>query len=212
VPPPAPRSKVTPVTLALALLVAGATGVLAITGVGGLGISAVFAAALAVVGLGLVVAAFRHTGRGLIAAAVPLVLLTVVTAAAGSVTSRFGDGDPGGPVRGVGDVKAAPTAAALVAPGYRTGLGDVELDLRGLPAGPVPVSTQIESGAGDIDVRVPATADVTVTCRSGVGDVDCLGRDGEVTGLVDTGPDGPGGPVVTLTAQSGAGDVEVRRG
>jgi len=211
-PPPTPRSKVTPVTLALALLAAGATGVLAITGVGGIGIGTVFAAALAVVGLGLVAAAFRHTGRGLIIAAVPLVLLTVVTAAAGSLTSRFGDGDPGGPVRGVGDVRAAPVAAALVAPSYRTGLGDVDLDLRGIPAGPVPVRTQIESGAGDLTVRVPEDADVTVSCRSGVGDVDCLGRDGEVTGLVDLGRDGPGGPVVDLTLQSGAGDVEVRRG
>ena len=73
-----------------------------------------------------------------------------------------------------------------------------------------PVHTQVHSGAGDVTVIVPATADVTATCESGAGTADCLGRGaGPVN---DLGPDGPGGPRIDLQAVSGGGDVEVRRG
>lgn len=219
-PGPAPRRSVlTPVTLALALIAAGAVGAATLAGLPGASITATWAAALGVVGLGLLVGGLRGSGRGLLVAAVPLLLLTVVSATAGTVADRFdpdgsgpGGFGPGGFGRGAGDVTAAPTAAALVAPGYRTGLGDIDLDLRGVGATVSgPVRSTVSSGAGDITVTVPATADVTVTCRSGVGDVDCLGRDDDGT-VVDTGSDGPGGPQFDLTVESGAGDLEVTRG
>lgn len=210
--PAAPRSRLTPITLALALLVGGALAILRLAAFPGLPMSAVFGGALAVVGLGLLVGAFRPGGRGLVAAAVPLVVLTVVSAAAGG-GSGFGDDDGDGASRGLGDVSAAPAAAALVAPTYRTGLGEVDLDLGRVTATPTgPVRTTVQTGAGDARVTVPATADVAATCRSGVGDVDCLGRPGEVATVVDPGPDGPGGPVFDLIVESGAGAVEVRRG
>ena len=211
--PAPPRSRHTPVTLAIALLVAGALGVLGLLGVAGVSVSAVLASALAVVGLGLVVGAFRHRGRGLVVAGVPLVVLTVLSAGSGLPPSAS-DG-PGGPPDGVRDVRAAPAAAALVARDYRSGLGDVDLDLRALTAGAPPVTTTVASGAGDVSVLLPRDAGVRLTCRSGVGTVDCLGRSGDVAGLVDPGvapPGGPPGPVIDLTVSSGAGDVEVHRG
>jgi predicted membrane protein len=68
---------------------------------------------------------------------------------------------------------------------------------------------------GDITVWVPQTADVDLTCRAGVGDLQCLGRtqDGadnriEVT---DNGSDGVGGLRINLTARAGVGHVEVHR-
>ena len=83
-----------------------------------------------------------------------------------------------------------------VAPEYRTGLGDIDLDLTDLavpPPGTPPAHTIVESGAGDVTVKVPETADVTVSCSHGLGEVDCLGLTSDVAGHVDLGPDGPGG-------------------
>lgn len=213
-----PRSVLTPVTLALALVAAGLAGVALLLGLPGAAPVWIPAAALGVVGIGLVVGSIapRRPRRGLVIAALPLLILTVLGSLA---ASQPGFRPPwAGPdnsvTRGAGDVTAAPTLAAAVAPDYRTGLGDVHLDLTRLAVAPgaPPVRTTVESGAGDVTVRVPATADVTVTCGSGVGDVDCLGVPRSVNDHVDLGPDGPGGPVIALTAHSGAGDVKVDRG
>ena len=216
--PKPPRSRVVPVTLAAALLAAGLVAGLGLLGVLPLGVTAVVGTALAVVGAGLVVGAFRRQGRSLVVAAVPLALVLV---AAANDDGRAGappwvdqiDGyqqsDGTGAVQSLGDARWRPVANA-VAPAYETAYGDADLDLRDLTPAPLPVRTQVQSGAGDVTVTVPATADVTATCESGGGDADCLGRGaGPVT---DLGPDGPGGPRIELQAVSGAGDVEVRRG
>jgi phage shock protein PspC (stress-responsive transcriptional regulator) len=218
VPDRGPRPLLTPVTLALALVAAGLAGVALLLGLPGASPVWIPAAALAVVGLGLVVGSIapRRPRRGLVVAAVPLVILTVLGSLAVTQPAFTGPWtDPGGVDRGAGDVTQAPVLLTAVAPQYRTGLGDVDLDLTRLavpPAGAPPVRTVVESGAGDVTVRVPATADVTVSCESGVGDVDCLGLTSDVTGHVDPGPDGPGGLVLDVTARSGAGDVAVQRG
>lgn len=209
---PRRRGVLTPVTLALALLAAGLAAVGLLLGVPGVTGAWIPAAALAVVGLGLVVAGLRgRPRRGLVFIAIPLVLATVFGAYAATRPLDTGDGFVGDQ-RGVGDLVATPLTAAQVQPGYRTGFGDLTLDLSRMAPG-APVRTTVESGAGDITVTVPATADVTVTCANGVGDVDCLGRSGDdVSRLVDLGPDGPGGQVVDLTVRNGAGDLVVRRG
>lgn len=216
--PPAPRSRIVAVTLAAALVAAGAATVLGLTGLVPLGVTPVVGTALAVVGIGLVVGAFAHTGRGLVVAAVPLALVLLVAAGASGPWS--GDDGPWGPpwVDGGADGSASsaadgswtPAAVGMVAPSYSTGVGDAHLDLRSLPPGP-PVSTSVESGVGDVRVEVPLTADVTIDCATGVGEVDCLGRTGAGQSI-DLGPDGPGGQAISLRARSGAGDVEVTRG
>ena len=135
------------------------------------------AAALAVVGLGLVVGSIapRRPRRGLVVAALPLIILTVLgsLAAAQPGFRPPWAGPETGIGRGAGDVTAAPTLASAVAPDYRTGLGDVDLDLTRLavPPGAPPIRTTVETGAGDVTVRVPTTADVTVSCGNGRGDV-----------------------------------------
>lgn len=213
-----PRSALTPVTLALALVAAGLAGAALLTGAPFVTPVWVPAAALAVVGLGLVLGsiASRRPHRGLVIAALPLIVATVLgsLAATHPTWTPPWAGQDGSASRGAGDVRVAPTTAAAVAPDYRTGLGDVDLDLTRLAVAPgaAPIRTTVESGAGDVTVRVPENADVTVTCGSGVGDVNCLGITSDVTGHVDLGPDGPGGPVIDLTAHSGAGDLVVSRG
>ncbi len=214
-----PRPVLTPVTLALALVAAGLAGAALLVGLPGASPVWIPAAALAVVGVGLVVGSIapQRPRRGLVLAAVPLIILTVLGSLA-ATQPDFGapwTGPGSGVSRGAGDVTEAPVLLTAVAPQYRTGLGDIDLDLRRLAAPPVgapPVRTVVESGAGDVTVRVPATADVTVSCESGVGDVDCLGATSDVAGRVDLGPDGPGGLVLDVTARSGAGDVAVQRG
>lgn len=183
---------------------------LGLLGVLPLGVTPVAATALLVVGAGLLVGAFRHSGRGLIVAAVPLALLLVAAASDGP--GRFGDGRFGdGRPQGVGDAEWAPTSQ--VQPLYETSVGDATLDLRSLRDSPPvipPASTTVRSGTGDVTVLVPEFADVAADCTSGAGSVDCLDRGaGRYT---DLGPDGPGGAVIDLRAVSGVGDVEVRRG
>lgn len=212
--PKPPRSKLAPVTLGAALLAAGAMAGLGLLGLVPLGVTPLVATALAVVGAGLVVGAFLHRGRGLVVAAVPLALV-LVAAAHGAGDGPWRDsswrGGPGS-VQTLGEASWSPAPNA-VAPAYETAYGDARLDLRGLaatPPGAPPVRTQVQSGAGDVTVLVPPTADVTASCQSGGGDADCLGRGGGP--VTDLGPDGPGGPIIDLHAVSGAGDVEVRRG
>ncbi|WP_018330987.1 PspC domain-containing protein [Actinomycetospora chiangmaiensis] len=206
-----PRSALTPVVLALALLAAGLAAVGLLLGLPGMTGVWIPAAALAVVGIGLVGAGLSgRPRRGLVFVAIPLVVATVFGAYAATRPIDTGDGFVGDQ-RGMGDVIATPLSTAQVLPGYRTGFGDVTLDLSHLAPGG-PVRTTVEAGAGDVTVTVPATADVTVTCSDGVGTVDCLGRTGDTVRVVDPGPDGPGGQVVDLTVRTGAGDVAVRRG
>ncbi len=213
-----PRSVLTPVTLALALVAAGLAGAALLVGLPGATPVWIPAAALAVVGLGLVVGSIapRRPRRGLVVAALPLIILTVLgsLAAAQPGFRPPWAGPETGIGRGAGDVTAAPTLASAVAPDYRTGLGNIDLDLTRLavPPGAPPIRTTVETGAGDVTVRVPTTADVTVSCGNGRGDVNCLGATTDVTNRVDLGPDGPGGPVIDLTARSGIGDVAVLRG
>jgi predicted membrane protein len=122
-----------------------------------------------------------------------------------------------------GDLHVAPTTAAAVEPVYSHAAGDVEIDLSdvdlALPAGAVatPLHSRISNGVGDLQVLVPADADVTVNASSGVGNLEVLGqsRDGADLQLsvTDLGVDrvASGRPLV-LDIDMGAGNVEVQRG
>ena len=131
--PPLPdrrRSVLTAATIGLALLAGGVTGALVLAGSGSSGLRLIVGAMLAVVGIGLVIGAFRHSGRGLIAVAIPLVLISYLATSS--------------PVRhwqGAGELRAAPTTLDDIAPAYQRTIGVITLDLRGLnlnaPAGPV---------------------------------------------------------------------------
>ncbi|HEY4007561.1 MAG TPA: PspC domain-containing protein [Pseudonocardia sp.] len=233
-PPRRRRSRLTMVTIALALLggaIAGAVSMVA----DGPGVRLVAGVMLAVVGLGLVVGSFLHRGRGLILLAVPLMLL-----AYGSTRVQLTGTD----WRDSGDLRIAPTSASQLAPSYARGFGTVELDLRkldlaapvppvpppsgpppapGLPAppavpAPAPIATRISMQAGDVTVWLPADADVTVHCHADVGAVSCLGPETEGGPMADAhttdlGAGGkPGGRPLSLDITVGAGSVSVHRG
>ncbi len=211
-PPTEDHSRLTLTTLALALLAGGAVGTLALLVPGAVGPAAAPAAALAVVGVGLVIGAFRHSGRWLLPFAVVLAVATWLVSALPWADLRGG----------VGTIADAPRSAAAVAPEYRRGVGDValdlsELDLRTPPGAPeTTVRTAARVGIGSITVTVPRNADVVVRGSSGLGDVTVAGQSRSGSGasltVVDNGPDGPGGGRIELDADAALGTVTVGRG
>ncbi|GAA5140709.1 PspC domain-containing protein [Pseudonocardia adelaidensis] len=215
--PPPRRLPVTPVTLGVALIAGSATAVIMM--LGGMltlaNLDVLCGVVLAVLGAGLVVGAFLRTGRGLIPFALLLSALTWALVAA-PLDRWQGDG--------YGELVAAPTTVAALQPSYERGAGEIDLDLRNLdlavpPDGNTsPVRTRISMGAGDVTVRVPPAADVTVTARAGLGDVrfDRLeddGPDAHVQVIDDLGTDGVrSGRPLAIDIDAGLADVEVRRG
>lgn len=206
-PAPSPRRnpKVGLATFAVTLVVAGVGAALGSSGATWFSVQHIIGLALGVLGVGMVTGAFLNGGRGLIGWAIPLSI-------AGLVTTAVPISDYTG---GFGNIKATPHTAAEVQPVYQHTAGDIELDFTRLD-GTAPVTTEIRNAAGKTIVLVPVDADVRYSCEIEAGNVECLGNhtDGvhrpAVTGT-DLGPDGVGGPQITLKISQVAGSVEVRR-
>lgn len=198
--PEGPRSKITPITLGLALL----TGGIAVAFWPMLSAAQIAALLLGVVGLGLVVGSFLQGGRGLIPFAIPLALLTWVLHALPSSDLK------------VGGSYWDPVTAAQVQPHYGVTLGNGRLDLTGLRlADGQTVRTSVAVGAGETHVILPPNVDAQVSCQTQIGEVDCLGHTGSdrpaTVTVTDNGPDGPGGGKLILDVHSGIGQVHVER-
>ncbi len=213
-PPPRRRSRVTPVTLAAALLAGGVTGLVLLAAGGLTDLPVLFGVVLTVLGGGLLVGAFTRSGRGLIPFALLVSAVTWVVLAA--PLDRIANAPDA-------DLRLAPTTPAALLPHYEHPVGTVELDLRGMdlsvpPGAPVtPVATEIEAGVGTVEIRVPENADVRFTGSAGVGavafdDREDGGPDARLS-VVDLGADGiaSGRPLV-LDVHTGLGSVEVERG
>jgi phage shock protein PspC (stress-responsive transcriptional regulator) len=162
---------------------------------------------VAVFGAGMVLGALHgNDGRGLLWLVVPMSVLGV------ALTSVDFDGIDSDRV---GSINAKPTSVEQVDAHYATSIGEVDLDLTGLP-NTGSVTTEVEVGLGSAKVKVPADADVTVTCRAELGSVACLdkksdGKDSHVE-VSHNGADGEGGLKIVLDVRSELGEVEVSRG
>ncbi len=200
-PPRGPGSKVTPITLGLALLAGG----LAVAFWPALTTGQIAALLLGVIGLGLVVGSLLRGGRGLIPIAIPLALITWLLQAAPVSDFR------------AGERRWIPATTAQVQPRYELGMGEGRLDLTDLQLAPgETVKTSVAMGAGETRVILPRNVDAQVTCQTQFGDVSCLGRtdagsSARVT-VTDNGSDGAGGGVIVLDVSSGFGHVKVVRG
>jgi hypothetical protein len=203
--PPAKKRKSRVGTMTIGLALVAAAGMSFAMG-GWITPQHIVGVVLAILGLGMVAGAFVRGGRGLIALAVPLSIaglaLTVVTP---------------GEYRGIGDLTAKPTTLAQVERSYERSVGDVTLDLTSLPAGDEEVEVKARADIGNVEVIVPADADVIVTCEVERGNVECLGnnQDGldiKVEDRESLGDNGPGGLRIELKAEVNTGRVEVRRG
>ena len=209
VPPPPPvkprkeRSILGRLTLSALLLVLGITAALDAAGADPQA-RHYFALALGVVGIGLVVGAWRGRARGLIWLGVPLaVALVAVSTAEVSLEG------------GTGDRQYRPQSVGEVQDEYRVGIGNLVLDLTDIDFAERTVVTSASAGLGNVEVRVPRDVDVEVVARAGIGEADLF--DERVNGgsqqrtVVDNGLDGPGGGDLQLTLEVGVGRVEVDR-
>jgi phage shock protein PspC (stress-responsive transcriptional regulator) len=208
--PPGPRSPVPGLTIAVLLIVVGALALVTRLSGWDLGPRAFLGSALLVVGLGLVVAAFsrgRRARGGLITLGV---FLSLGLLAASTL--------PWNVRGGVGDRTFRPSSEAQVLDIYRGGAGDMTVDLTQVDVSHLAsaISTRIEHGLGDVQVRVPRDADVRLTVMSGIGSIDAFGH-----GSLDSGffpGSGTGSwvgdnkPEFVIAVHNGAGDVEVSRG
>lgn len=203
-PPPVPprqhRPRVGLATLGVLFLTGAVLAVFG-TGVAWLTPGHITGILAAIAGVGLVAGAFVHSGRGLIP------LAAILAAAAFALTTTHFDG-----WHGVGNDSLRPVTVASVQPEYQHSIGNMDLDLRGLPDTGT-VTTKVSLGAGRLTVLVPPDAQVNATCSTRAGNVDCLGQHAN----------GADNPTVTatqaasnndqltinLTAENGAGQVEV---
>jgi hypothetical protein len=206
--PPAPaprqRSVVGRVTMGAVLLIGGLATVGIFAGWWHLTWAGVAATALTVVAVGLLIGSLRGRGHSLIG---PGIFLSLVTLA---LTITGIDG-----TSGYGQQTWTPTTPAALQSEYVLNGGQAQLDLRQLtvPAGTA-VDTQVDVRAGQASVIVPADANVTVTCSTNAGEVDCLGsvQNGlhKETSVSQRGSSDKG--TINLDVHVGAGQAEVRHG
>jgi phage shock protein PspC (stress-responsive transcriptional regulator) len=194
-----------------ALLAAVALGFLAAIGLGILALASAFAGAtgsgavvagvVIVIGLMLVVAAFRGGARWLIA---PALALAVPLALVSAADVSFGGG--------VGQRDYAPAStAAIPDDGYELGIGQLVVDLRDLDWRPDSVvHTDIDLGIGQAIVAVPEDVCVSAVAETRAGDLDIAGSTSD--GL-DVSTDGVGPTTATprleLDAEVDVGQLQV---
>jgi phage shock protein PspC (stress-responsive transcriptional regulator) len=202
--PPPHRSALGPLTVSAAAVTVGA---LAVADVIGASISPAtyVAAALGVVGLGLLVGAWWGRSRGLIVLGVLLALAlvpAVVVDRADLRGERF---------------SIAPTTLTAIPTGTQDhGVGSVRYDLSQVPfADGRSASLAVDQGVGELLVIVPPDVDVVVDADLGIGEIRTF--DGESGGMgqnrriTDVGSDGRGGGSLRLDLDLGIGRIEVRR-
>ncbi|MGA8113284.1 MAG: LiaF domain-containing protein, partial [Actinocatenispora sp.] len=218
-PPPGPgrrprreRSILGRLTFFALCLAIGAVAVLSVL-TGTFTISAFFAVGLGVVGVGLVVGAWRGRARWLILLGCVLAVGLPVSWAGEHVTAR-----PDWPTaaRDTSDHRWTPATVQSVRPWYHTDLGNGTLDLSRVDFADQPRSVSVRSNFGNVRVILPPDVDTTVRTSDGVGSIDLFGvkDDGPhdaTTPRSDVGADGPGGGTLTLNVEAPVGNVQVTR-
>ncbi|MEU4712607.1 PspC domain-containing protein [Micromonospora purpureochromogenes] len=204
---PRERSALGAVTFSLIFLALGVVAILDLLGVFPVGAAAYFAAALATIGLGLLVGTWFGRARWLIA-------LGLVTAAALGVATVAESYDR---IRGVdGNVTWAPTDVRDLATRYENSFGDATLDLRGINFDKRTTEITVVVNFGEATIVVPPNVDVTTVTDVNAGDATVFGRrsgglDGRSRESTDLGPDGAGGGTLRLNVHVNAGNLEVTR-
>ncbi|MFD4403009.1 PspC domain-containing protein [Nocardia sp. NPDC058499] len=188
-----PRSRFTAVVLGLAILAAAGAGATAVAGAEWMTAGRIAAIALAVIGLGLMLGAFRRRGHGLLLVTAPLAAFVILAAAVGPVDFQSTT---------MGERTWTPVSAADVRPEYAVTMGSGTLDLRGIElTGDRTVDLSVQMGQAV--VLVPDNMNVRTDCTVRMGEARC-----------PDGLTGPGGdaPVLDLNVQVRMGEAEVRRG
>jgi len=205
----APRPKREPSRLGrlifgIALLALGMLGIADLAGVPVPGVFYV-AAALAIVGVGLVVGAWFGRARGYIAIGIILSLLLPIVS------------DEGHRDRTVrpGSVSWTPLTAAEISDSYNHRFGDATLDLSNVDFNGHDVDIDVGISFGELRVIVPDKVDVTVDSDVNLGDAQVFGQDSSGAGVEQTfrddGADGAGGGSLHIRLHVSFAHAEVDR-
>lgn len=177
--------------------------------------AAAFAVALGVLGVGMLAGAFLRGSRMLIAFALPVGALALLLGAAED--DQHSSASQWSPPSSRQIV--ATSSAGLQEYYPYISNGRITLDLRQLRlTGDERIETSASVGNGRVEVLLPPGLDVTTTCTTNNGAVDCLGNRQAGSGarneleINDLGVDGPGGGHLELDLSADNGNVEVRRG
>lgn len=204
-PRPAERSPLGAATFAMIFVVLGAVTALDVGNVLNVPPAGYIAAALAVVGIGLLVGTWFGRARWLIA-------LGVVLSVALSGARLADNVDRIGPGR---STVWHPSSYSELAKRYENNFGNGDLNLSDVDF--VDHSTEIEVtvNAGNLEVILPPNVDVRARVDVNAGDATVFderwGGFGSAREVNDYGSDGPGGGELRLTVHVNAGNVEVHR-
>lgn len=216
-PPPAPERSgglLGRATVGLVLVTVGLLWSLRLAGVVVMSGGQLLAAALLVVGLGLLVGAVAGRARGLIwlgAVLVPLVLLAQVPTPGWiqtfpSVTTEDG---------AAGEVRLTPTELDDLQDSYELGAGAIRIDLRELLIDGEDLELQLSVGVGEIEVLVPDDLDLDATASIGIGEIQLLDRSSGGIGVrvdeVRSEAAGVARGSVSLELSAAIGEIDVNR-
>ena len=215
-PPPAPErgdSTLGRATVGLMLVTVGVLWTLRLAGVLTIGTGQLLAAALLVVGLGLVVGAFAGRARGLVWLGVVLLPFVLVAQVAGNgwvgAVPMVGT-DSGA----AGELRLAPTDLDDLQSSYELGAGSLRLDLTQLPFDGETVRVEVAVGAGEIRITVPDDVDLVAEGSVGIGQVRLVERSAGGLGVGDVRTsievDDPRGSV-ELDLSAGLGEIRVEQ-
>jgi phage shock protein PspC (stress-responsive transcriptional regulator) len=196
-----PRSFLTPITLSVLLIGAGAAALIDSAGWLNLTVAGVLASGLVVVGLAMVVSTWFGRAHGLIPIGVILLLATIPAVSIDVPISG-----------GIGEQLHSPTTRAELAGHYELGIGHLDLNLVDAPLTGRTTSIKAELGIGELSVNVPTNVRVDVTTHTGAGHTELFGRQAGGWPHDDTAVAGVHQPgVLHLDLEVGAGSIIVRR-
>jgi hypothetical protein len=198
---PRRRSFLTPITLSVLLIGAGAAALLDSVEAVHLTLATILASGLIVVGAALVLSAWFGRARGLIPIGVLLLLATIPASVIDVPISG-----------GIGARNYHPVTRTDVQHEYELGIGHLTIDLQDVPLSGEVTTIRGSLGIGELDVDVPANVRVDVRAHTGAGTTELFGHldDGwsrekhAIAGVRQPG-------VVRLVLRVGAGTIKVRR-
>jgi len=199
--PPREKSKLGRITFFAVLMVLGLLALIDVAGAS-VTVSAYFAAALATIGLGLILGAWFGRARGLIA----LAIITTLGLSISTVAERYGGQ--------VANSSYHPQSLAEVADRYDFKIGNVTLDLRAVDFDKAQQDVTVAMNVGQVKVLLPPNVDTTATVTMDDGRAVLFGHEytnTDAINITDQGADGAGGGTLRLNVQLKTGNVEVLR-
>lgn len=206
-PPPPPRPptrrrgpSITRIVLSVLLVAGGVAALLEQAGAMEVDTLPFLAFALVVVGAGLTVGwRWGRTG-GLIPMGVVLTVALSIGAAGDGVFDA-----------GIGEDVNRPTSVAELDDEYRLGIGELVVDLSGLPELRGTHAIEARVGIGQVTVMLPADVGYQIEASAGMGSVNLLGQEDNGFGPEATASGGGRGLLV-IDVRSGIGEVTVTGG